>query len=1095
MSKLRQGPTIHLDKKLFNKVYYQFIGDDTRLQIYYGGAACLKSNTKVVMFSGELKEIGQIIVGDKLMGIDSTPRIVLNVHKGTEQLYKIKQSHGLDYITNGNHLLSLRKSDNAGRPYGNLTKAGTLRHPNGRYSSYNKYINMSINEFINKSDRFKRNFLGYRTDVKFDFKDVKINPYFLGAWLGDGTSTNQNITSIDNEIFNFLKEYAFELNMELSQCGKKGTEAKTYRIIKIKGKSNKLLNWLREYNLISNKHIPDVYLYNSREVRLQVLAGLLDTDGYKSRSCCYEITQKNKLLINQIVYLCNSLGFRAQVKETKKSIKSIGFIGTYYRVHISGNKLNEIPVKIERKKLINFKPKKNLDTTLLKVEVDEIGEYTGIEVDKDHLFLLEDFTVTHNSGKSYALAQKCVYDLLKGGRNYLVVRNVSSTLRTSTFPEIRKVISHWGLSKYFKINLSEMKITNIINNYQIMFKGLDDVEKIKSITTQKGSLTNIWIEEATEVSQEAYKQLKKRLRGQSPVKKCILISFNPILRSHWIYKEFFGEWYLNENNFYRDKEKFIIKTTYKDNCFLEADDIAELENENDPYWYNVYTLGNWGVLGDTIFRNWTIKEISRSEINQFDNIKNGLDWGFSNDPTAFIRTHYDKKNKIIYIFKELYEKKLTNENIVKLIEPIIGKEYIICDSAEPKSIKELQNLGINALAAKKGKDSILHGIQWLQGHQIIVDSTCQSMINEFQLYTWKTDKNGVSMSIPVDKNNHLCLVGDTQVMTLTGNKNIKDIKPGEYVYTREGFFEVLKSERTGIVDKVFTKFNVSGTEDHPIYVKNKGFTALKNINEDEDIPCLIDLKKVVVKANEKLQELSYLKTKNTIDTQNHQDELTGYIIEEEKNTFIEKFIKSIKVLFQKECIYTTRTITRLIIKLKILKLKMQLNIYQTIQKPFIKIMKKRLKTIWKKLGRLLKNGTLQKKVLSGINNMEKKYLEIEKWLSLFVINVVKNLNLSKYGVNFVQVSAKQNLDDYQELIISKEFVSIVKKNSSLINTQSKCAVQEAAQEKIEVFNLLVNSQHEFFANGVLVSNCDALRYAYSLDMNWATVKMKKLKGI
>ena len=205
-----------------------------------------------------------------------------------------------------------------------------------------------------------------------------------------------------------------------------------------------------------------------------------------------------------------------------------------------------------------------------------------------------------SAGKTVWLAQRCVIDLLNNDRNYLIIRNTAKTLRSSVFNEINKVISNWDMEKLFSINKTEMTIT-CINGYQIYFRGLDDAEKLKGIIPIKGVITDVWVEEATEIKWEDFKQLKKRLRGRSKVLKRITLSFNPIMRSHWIFKEFFTNWV--EGNFeYHDDKLLILKTTYKDNLkFLEQDDIDELENEQDPYYRDVYTLGNWGVLGDLIF--------------------------------------------------------------------------------------------------------------------------------------------------------------------------------------------------------------------------------------------------------------------------------------------------------------------------------------------------------------------------------------------------------------------------------------------------------------------------------------------------------------
>ena len=359
-----------------------------------------------------------------------------------------------------------------------------------------------------------------------------------------------------------------------------------------------------------------------------------------------------------------------------------------------------------------------------------------------------------SSGKSYALVgQRTVLDVLNGNRNYLIVRNVARTSRQSTFNEVCKTISNWKVSNYFKINKSELTIT-CVNKCQILFAGLDDVEKLKSITPIKGVLTDIVVDEATETRHNDIKQLEKRLRGKSKVSKRLTLIFNPILRSHWLFKTYFAGKFNDGDTEYLDEKLQIVKSTYKDNTrFLEKDDIASLEDETDEYFYNVYSLGNWGTLGDVIFTGWKIEDLS-SIIPTFDNIRNGLDFGFSKDPTAYTRSHFDAKRKTIYIFDEFQELGLTNPEIAERLKPIIGKERIVCDSSEPKSIQELINCGINAIGARKGKDSIQFGIQWLQQNEIIIDKGCQGVINEFQMYQWKKDKYGESTKTPIDKNNH-----------------------------------------------------------------------------------------------------------------------------------------------------------------------------------------------------------------------------------------------------------------------------------------------------------------------------------------------------
>lgn len=357
-----------------------------------------------------------------------------------------------------------------------------------------------------------------------------------------------------------------------------------------------------------------------------------------------------------------------------------------------------------------------------------------------------------SSGKSYFLAQRTVLDVLSGKRNYLIFRNVLNTVKKSVFNEITKAISNMNLSSFFHVNKSNMVITCTLNNKQILFAGLDDPEKIKSITPIDGVITDIWVEEATETKYEAVKQLNKRLRGRSDVKKRLILSFNPILQSHWIYKEYFGGWQ-DDKTFYKDDKLFILKTTYKDNDFLEPDDIYELENESDRYYYEVYTLGNWGSLGNVIFKNWEVQDLS--EIRKtFDRFNNGLDFGFAEDPAAMIHMHYDRKKKTLYILDELYERELTNNILAERVKKIIGNQYVTCDSSEPKSIRELVTHGVRALPAKKGPDSVNHGINWLRQQKIIIDVRCQNTKNEFQTYRWKEDKDGNVLPVPVDRDNH-----------------------------------------------------------------------------------------------------------------------------------------------------------------------------------------------------------------------------------------------------------------------------------------------------------------------------------------------------
>lgn len=358
-----------------------------------------------------------------------------------------------------------------------------------------------------------------------------------------------------------------------------------------------------------------------------------------------------------------------------------------------------------------------------------------------------------SSGKSVFLAQRAVLDLMAGGRNYLVVRNVAKTIKGSVYNEITKAISAMGLDEYFVVLKSDMTIT-CHNGCQILFCGLDDTQKIKSITPAKGVITDIWVEEATEIEYSDYKELTKRLRGRSAVTKRFILSFNPILQDHWIYTEFFSKVWEDNKTCYHDEFLLILKTTYKDNRFLTAQDIRALEDETDAYYYQVYTLGNWGVLGAVIFKNWRVEDLSWL-MPIADKHRNGLDFGFAEDPAALSHTHYDRKKKTIYILDELYMPGLTNDILAEEVKGIAGTQMVVCDSAEPKSIRELRQHGVNAIGAKKGPGSVNHGIQWLQQQTIIIHKTCQAHKNEFQKFRWKEDRDGNILPVPVDKDDHL----------------------------------------------------------------------------------------------------------------------------------------------------------------------------------------------------------------------------------------------------------------------------------------------------------------------------------------------------
>jgi replicative DNA helicase len=358
---------------------------------------CLGKGTKVVMFDGTLKNVEDVQAGDLLMGDDSTSRLVMGTTRGQENMYWVHQNHGISYRVNESHILSLKRSRNEGG------------HKHG------EVLNIEIRDYLQKSDKFKSNYKGYKVAVEFDEQPLSVDPYFLGLWLGDGHSYSSRITNTDAEVIDYIKDYAKELELEFVEYKQEG-KATNYSITKgFRGQQDffSVQGELRAMNLIENKHIPQQYISNSTANRLQLLAGLIDSDGHYSEEFnVYEITQKNERLAKEIKYLCDTLGFKTSLNVKKATIADRNFSTDVYRVRISGN-VDIIPVKIERKKARERKTITDWRQTGITVEFDKFDDYYGFEIDGNHLFLLEDMTVTHNTAFVLTLARNAAVEFQK----------------------------------------------------------------------------------------------------------------------------------------------------------------------------------------------------------------------------------------------------------------------------------------------------------------------------------------------------------------------------------------------------------------------------------------------------------------------------------------------------------------------------------------------------------------------------------------------------------------------------------------------------------------------------------------------------------
>jgi len=358
---------------------------------FYGGPGtgkCFGKGTPVLMYDGNTKPVEEIEIGEFLMGPDSCPRKVVKTHSGTDNLYRIHPVKGDSYVVNSRHTLSMKKK---------------TFHRTGRCIGEDT-INLDLKDYLSKSNKFRHHAKGWRSSVDFSEKDVPIDSYIFGLWLGDGISASARWSVADVEILEALEKYAESIGMPFKQHSyKQNSKAQTYSISRDRKEAylgNPITCALKEVKVFNNKHIPLIYKANSKIKRLELLAGLIDSDGWvekgKAGAGYCSIISK---LSNDVAYLCRSLGFAAYVTPLEKSClyKGERKFCIAYQVTISGD-LSIIPTRISRKKFVPRKQVKNVLRTGIEVEDIGTGKYYGFEVKgNDHLFLLGDFTVVHNS--------------------------------------------------------------------------------------------------------------------------------------------------------------------------------------------------------------------------------------------------------------------------------------------------------------------------------------------------------------------------------------------------------------------------------------------------------------------------------------------------------------------------------------------------------------------------------------------------------------------------------------------------------------------------------------------------------------------------
>ena len=390
---------------------------------------CFIKGTEIQLSDGRTLPIECITTNDSVIGIDGKNKKITKIHEGEELLYEVNQQLGNNYIVNGDHVLVLKITNHEGihwdakRKYYKARYVQDLRlhdkcfrgtteseeekkilhkraakflKDTSKEVGYNKgfdIIEISVEKYMKLPLNIRNGLYGLKCAVEFDEKDTELDPYMLGLWLGDGTSSAPSFTNKDVVILDHVENYAISNDLRVTKR-KNPSNCYVYRISRKPKGRNTFLESLKKYNLINNKHIPDDFLYNSREVRLKILAGIIDTDGYMHDNT-YEIAQKSDKIAEGIIFLARSLGFRATCKKKeKKCHKPDGTIvpGMYNIMNITGENLNELPILLQYKKT-NSNPNKNRLLTKISVLEHGVGKYVGFQIEGDGKFIAPDFTV------------------------------------------------------------------------------------------------------------------------------------------------------------------------------------------------------------------------------------------------------------------------------------------------------------------------------------------------------------------------------------------------------------------------------------------------------------------------------------------------------------------------------------------------------------------------------------------------------------------------------------------------------------------------------------------------------------------------------
>lgn len=1028
-----------------------------------GSARCFAAGTKVRMYDGSLKNIEDIVIGDKVLDMYGNGyNVVTDTHSGYDMMYRVTQPRGDDYVVNSRHILSLKQTEH-------FQSKRIITDENGKKKRifipipYDKdaILDISVEDYIRKSRNFRRKFAGFKNTkvTALPKQNLKIDPYYLGYWLGNGTSKRPtDISTIDTEIIEWFESFAQSLGVTIHRRKCNYSMDLCYAGTHNKRKGGAIREFcdaFRHYNLYNNKHVPSEYIYGDYEDRLRFLAGLIDSDGYDTRRNTLGITQKNTNIAEAIVEICRLSGFYTN-GICKKIAKLKRDDGSVYEcevnlIEINHNDFNDLNkyIKVPRKR-IHKQCERDYFTTKIHVEKIGVGKFYGFTLDGEPHFLLRDGTIVHNSGKTRNTMIFIVLQCLNEVTKVSVVRQSLPVIKRSVLEDFKIVMRQIGQWDDRRFNKTE-SIYQFPNGSVIEFFSADDNQKLR------GPYRDIlYVNEANEISYDSFSALRQRTY------KYTIVDYNPsFTEEHWLFP------------LMSDKRSFHFISTFRDNIFLPKAVVEEIESyqTTNPALWQIFGLGQFAIVDGLVFpkENWDIIPNESYPSWKKEEVI-GLDWGFVTDPSTAVGVIILGDD--IYVREIYYEYGLLTKDIADRLEPYSGN-YKYCD-IDNRLITELEMNGVTLLyPTKKNGESILSGIRIMNQKHIHITESSTDIIKEFRNYVYKKDRQGNTMydQNPVGKFDH-CFSKETLILTKQGNKKIIDVKCGDLALTTAGWKPVMRTFANGEQElwNITLHFNriditLDVTPAHKIKT-TKGWKEVRDLQEGDVLFLCSNLTE---------KNMLYIEGRD--------------ISHEVRQECTSQFGDFIMGIFQKVSIYITKTRIHGIMTLAILNFCRVLNIFKCtlLKHCLFRRNKKNIERGWITREHMRTNGTKAKTDAFFTKKSEGFPIKIGKKKHEDVFVAGKNLSHTKQTTpNSAAADAKQDGACCLELITRQDTAQHAARNLQSINTPKSVIATENVLLSIEInrkhyddtYNLMIDEQHEYFANGVLVSNCvDAIRYA------------------